>query len=840
MVSPSLMSESRQGWLYKLGRHSWSSFQWHKRYFMLNGHQLCYFRGLPQSNQTPAKVWYLGHDCRVDNLGIDNSSGKDIFCLKLYFGLRPNGKEIRPLQLGGRDPEDVEQWYQALKDRIIEPPGNSMRIHLPYGRSLGLSSSTLSNTLSDEDDGDDLPGKRKYGSDTEAAQRHRRTASMDDIPTHSPEPSFLDSGGKPFTRLEHQVSKVPGLPPDFDDPPDVMELRRKQAFAAGPSVYDVAGLHSEPSQRWRLVRLENGLRFYEEIREEKVSNAHAGLTTMKSMGVVDAPCNEIFKLLMDVGSSRHEWDHTCADVRVVEREDGHTDIVHHKLRPSVFPPWLVWPRDLCMARYWMREESGAYVILFRSTIHKDCPLESGYVRANLVSGSFIISPLNTESSRESATPQSLVIHLLELDPCGWLPHMFGIPAAFHLPMLMRVAGIRELFQQTSREAVTTLLQVPASLESEPAVIVAPETPRPSAKIPIVTKPVPRSASFSISTSSLSTPSVSSYESTPFDPRSLRLTSLKRRPSLDDSYLRRSPPSFSSRLLSSGYGPDSAAYQPAEPAYAPAPSAYVPSTGIPSVPRPSTLDPSQFSGTLSYGPMEDGVNSWAEPEPHHFPVRSKTYLSDKRKIPANSCHMHLVATDWLTSRERIDHVAARPDSCVQFAIQKARKDPENPMPFFLIVNLQVPATQQYSMCFYYACVDSPEKDSLLGRFVYGTDSFRNSRFKLIPSIAKGAWVVKRSVGTKPLIVASALKVDYHKAENYLEIDIDIGSSTVANGVVRFVLGYVRSLVIDMAFLVQGSTEDELPEVPIGTVRLCHLEPNAAHDIDEGEAEEFCQT
>lgn len=31
--------------------------------------------------------------------------------------------------------------------------------------------------------------------------------------------------------------------------------------------------------------------------------------------------------------------------------------------------------------------------------------------------------------------------------------------------------------------------------------------------------------------------------------------------------------------------------------------------------------------------------------------------------------------------------------------------------------------------------------------------------------------------------------------------------------------------------QGSTEDDLPEVPIGTVRLCHLEPNAAHDIDE---------
>lgn len=39
------------------------------------------------------------------------------------------------------------------------------------------------------------------------------------------------------------------------------------------------------------------------------------------------------------------------------------------------------------------------------------------------------------------------------------------------------AGIRELFQQTSRDAVTALLQVPTSMESEPAIIETPETPR---------------------------------------------------------------------------------------------------------------------------------------------------------------------------------------------------------------------------------------------------------------------------------------------------------------------------------------------------------------------------
>lgn len=77
--------------------------------------------------------------------------------------------------------------------------------------------------------------------------------------------------------------------------------------------------------------------------------------------------------------------------------------------------------------------------------------------------------------------------------------------------------------------------------------------------------------------------------------------------------------------------------------------------------------------------------------------------------------------------------------------------------------------------------------------------------------QGPWVVQRAVGTKPLIVGRALKVSsskfpptriscefefflqvtYHSSQHYMEVDIDIGSSTVANNIVRFVLGYACS-------------------------------------------------
>lgn len=35
----------------------------------------------------------------------------------------------------------------------------------------------------------------------------------------------------------------------------------------------------------------------------------------------------------------------------------------------------------------------------------------------------------------------------------------------------------------------------------------------------------------------------------------------------------------------------------------------------------------------------------------------------------------------------------------------------------------------------------------------------------------------------------------------KIDIDVGSSTVARGVVNLVLGYLNNLVVEMAFLIQ---------------------------------------
>ena len=89
-------------------------------------------------------------------------------------------------------------------------------------------------------------------------------------------------------------------------------------------------------------------------------------------------------------------------------------------------------------------------------------------------------------------------------------------------------------------------------------------------------------------------------------------------------------------------------------------------------------------------------------------------------------------------------------------------------FFLIINIQVPGSTTYSLVLYFM-VDCPIEDfPLLDKFVEGDNAFRNSRFKLIPYISKGSWIVKKSVGKNACLIGQALEINYFHGKNYLEV------------------------------------------------------------------------
>ena len=62
----------------------------------------------------------------------------------------------------------------------------------------------------------------------------------------------------------------------------------------------------------------------------------------------------------------------------------------------------------------------------------------------------------------------------------------------------------------------------------------------------------------------------------------------------------------------------------------------------------------------------------------------------------------------------------------------------------------------------------------------------------------------------------------RGSNYFEVDVDVGSSRAANSVVGMVQGATNHMIIDMAVVLEGHNEEELPEAVLGTVRFSHLD------------------
>ncbi|KAG6389577.1 hypothetical protein SASPL_151048 [Salvia splendens] len=239
-----------------------------------------------------------------------------------------------------------------------------------------------------------------------------------------------------------------------------------------------------------------------------------------------------------------------------------------------------------------------------------------------------------------------------------------------------------------------------------------------------------------------------------------------------------------------------------------------------------------TGSLKHVDLNTGSNGWASPPGDNFSVRGPNYLAKKAKTPAGEWLMNPAGVDWLRSSAKLDHVLARTDNRVMTAL-RASKCEKSSKTFIIAINLQVPGREHYSAVFYFSSkIDEPiVSNPLFHQFINGSDAFRNSRFKIVNKIVKGPWIVKSAVGNySACLLGKALNCYYHRGPNYLEIDVDIGSSAIASAILKLALGCVTAVTVDMGFLVEGQKEEELPERLFGAVRICQMEMSSATFVD----------
>ncbi|MFS7956621.1 putative pleckstrin domain, START domain, protein ENHANCED DISEASE RESISTANCE 2 [Helianthus anomalus] len=165
------------------------------------------------------------------------------------------------------------------------------------------------------------------------------------------------------------------------------------------------------------------------------------------------------------------------------------------------------------------------------------------------------------------------------------------------------------------------------------------------------------------------------------------------------------------------------------------------------------------------------HSWSTSDASLFQIRGETFLEDHKK---KNTLLQTAVVDWLKSDKREDHLASRPGNIVQKYAADGRPE------FFIVVSFQ------------------------------------------------GPWILRQAI-RRPTLIGHMLKNNYIRGENYLEVDIDVGSSACARGLAGKTCSCFNNLITDTAFVIQAckaNTRDELPKHLLGACRLSHLDVSKA--------------
>ncbi|KAE9616551.1 putative pleckstrin domain, protein ENHANCED DISEASE RESISTANCE 2 [Lupinus albus] len=242
-----------------------------------------------------------------------------------------------------------------------------------------------------------------------------------------------------------------------------------------------------------------------------------------------------------------------------------------------------------------------------------------------------------------------------------------------------------------------------------------------------------------------------------------------------------------------------------------------------------IDRIRCEGSVPFFMPDNCSKGWASPPEASFMVRGPEYIKTKAKIPADDYLLNPLGFDWIKSSVKIGEILNHSDSRVRRVIDKEFQGVDKP--FVWAFNLQLPSKDNYSAIAYFTNKDPIPEGSLMDKFLKGDDSFRNSRLKMIANIVNGPWIVRKAVGEQAIcIIGHALSCKFCVAENFVEVDIDIGSSMVATAIVHLAFGYVSTLTVDLAFLIEGQAESELPEKLLCGIRFSNLDPASARSIE----------
>ncbi|KAL4118146.1 hypothetical protein PRIC2_010473 [Phytophthora ramorum] len=242
------------------------------------------------------------------------------------------------------------------------------------------------------------------------------------------------------------------------------------------------------------------------------------------------------------------------------------------------------------------------------------------------------------------------------------------------------------------------------------------------------------------------------------------------------------------------------------------------------------------------------HSWTTTRAETFAVRSADYKKSRKKEASRPALFEFVGADLVRTDSKLDLISQR----VEFP-------PELENSRLFIINAQLPSYGPsvwgdgsydgpgYSLALYWRIPDDIFEElknpttttfKLLKRFLEaGKDTSLTDRFKVIAQVTNQDECGITGMGKKLLVSHNATPVltrpqhrIYHFRDGSTEIVVDVHAfSYIARRGIHSLIDKTSRLVIDVAFVIQGETDDELPEQVLGCCRLDRVNVQKAVDL-----------
>jgi len=223
----------------------------------------------------------------------------------------------------------------------------------------------------------------------------------------------------------------------------------------------------------------------------------------------------------------------------------------------------------------------------------------------------------------------------------------------------------------------------------------------------------------------------------------------------------------------------------------------------------------------------GNHTWQAWDASLCRVRSQSYLKDKKKEPSGPAMLELLNCDIFQIGE--DGPVMNPASHPGFFPAYHRRTTGDTR-FLFVQNWVFPPYQSVMTAAlnldaaWLQDLDSPQA-KVWKAFLDADNEMRRRTFKVFIVVEQGPWLVRRALPAIPVLIGTKVKMEsFHKPGDYLELVFDtssggnmerLGVSTCCKALPRL------QLVFNC--LIEGQTEDQLPENVLFSASMLNLDP-----------------